>query len=202
MCSHCGRDHSAHFWCDARTLKQYKNLAFSILNQYCRSYHLPIDEIPDFEQHMLTKLIQAPQSYRSNSAGIYTILRHVATKYVRKWMKTEAEVQTGIRRTRLTHEPLGPDVNIDLSQFTDKTDYAERFNRGIDSERVILMLASLPGPERVCLSMLFGVGHPCAYSVYAISKRLRASPDWVERKILRGKVLLKRQLKLDSLTER
>lgn len=185
MCRECGIAHPDDFWCAERTISQYKLLAYSIVNQFVRTYKIPNSDIPDFEQHLLTALLRAPQSYRNNSSGVYTVLKNNAIKFVQKFKKHDVPTEAHLK---------------DSPVVRDKTDYEGIFHERHDQERIVELLASLPGPERTCMELFFGIGVERALPVYMIAKKLGTYEQWVERKLARGKLLLKRRIGGGSLT--
>jgi hypothetical protein len=196
-------------WSNERTVTHYKHLAFSVLNQFIRTYKIPKDHIPDFEQHMMKILICSPPSYRTTSAGMYCVIKNKLINFTQAWLKERGRLETGhfsgaVAGTRgsksfRTNRTTGFDEKS-YEHFVDEVDYAERYERGIDADKIISLLSILPGPERVCLSLFYGIGISRPLSIFLISKKLSAGPDWVKRKLARGEHLLKSHLQKGSLT--
>src|SRR6185312_7519332 len=78
----------------------------------------------------------------------------------------------------------------------------EDIDRRLDLEKIKIMVDKLPGLERACLSLYYGIGSAKAFSLYLISRKIGA-PEWmIKRYIARGILLLKRQIGETSLPAR
>lgn len=86
-CEHCHAEHFPDFWCNERTFQQYRKLVFAIVSDFIMFWGMQESEREDFIQSLMVKLCSAPQSYRNNSAGMYTILKNQAIKYLDRWKK-------------------------------------------------------------------------------------------------------------------
>lgn len=189
MCEQCAGANGA--WSDERLYCHYRRLAMWMLNRFVRTYRIPKQEIPDMEQEMIRGLLAAPQSYRGNSGGMYMIIRQTATIWVNKYHKWEHVEETGT----LT-EPAARE------EFIDATDQREVFERKRLAEQLVALMATLPEPERICLSFSYGIGVPRPLSLYMIARKLGTSIEWVKRRIAKGEFLLRKSVSADSLNAR
>jgi RNA polymerase sigma factor (sigma-70 family) len=172
-------------WSNERTVAHYKKLAFKILEQFVYTYKIPRQEVPDFEGEMMHQLVKMPASYRTNSAGAYTILKNAAiiwTRRYQKWSKGENDEN--------------------FNKIPDETKYDDLFERRRLAEQVTKLIATLPEPERICLVFFYGIKNSRPLSPYLIAKKLGVSIGWVEKKIARAQFLLKRQVSESSLKTR
>ena len=191
MCSACAA--SPGEWTPERTLAHYERLAFSLINQFCRTYKIPRQDREDFEQFIRLKMID-PRSigYRNSSGGMYTIIKNGCREWKDKFLRVHDRELCGEEK----------DARDQFSDLADGTDFREQFASSADSEKVVAILARLPGPERACLSLYYGIGSAKAFSLYLISRKIGA-PEWmIKRYIVRGILLLKRQIGETSLPAR
>lgn len=217
MCQAC-LGQNGH-WSNERTVCHYRHLAFSIAHQFGRSYGLTAEDKEDLIQDLMVKLVLAPASYRTNSSGIYTILKNEARDLIkRKWQKKQSYERSFLadgdpwkdhpsqKASRRHAEHSGnfnrPGMHSIIEVFKDPTDYEKIFVRAIDSRILVECLNLLPGGERVCISMFYGIGFPRAFTRHLIARKLRSSEDWVQRRLARAEFLLKRHIEKRSLSGR
>lgn len=184
MCTAC-LGQNGH-WSNERTVAHYKKLAFKILEQFVYTYKIPRQEVPDFEGEMMHQLVKMPASYRTNSAGAYTILKNAAIIWTRRYQKVA----------------YGENADEYLDRIPDETKYEDLFDRRRLAEQVTKLMATLPEPERICLKFFYGIDHSRSLSPYLIAKKLGMSIGWVEKKVARAQFLLKRQVSESSLKTR
>jgi RNA polymerase sigma factor (sigma-70 family) len=185
MCSAC-REHPES-WTDERTLTHYRNLAYSVLNQFVRTYGIPREDVRDFEQEMLTRLVSAPEGYRAQSAGMYTILKNTAIKFVERYNKHANRKYVALD---------ADDCRIDIMAPADLSG----LERDMDAHKLAELLDLLPGPERVCLALYYGIGYQRPHPVSVICRKLGAPRGWVDSRIMRAENMLKSWVGRTSLT--
>ena len=132
-------------WSNERTVEHYKRLAFSILNDYTRTYRIPTQEIPDFEAEMMRQLVAAPVSYRANRVGMYTILKNACTIWVRKYQKWAKMEDSGEGNEYshiiyTEHHVPNPDYEEEnatrMNTFPDPTNWADKLQRSLLSQQL------------------------------------------------------------------
>lgn len=192
MCQSCLTDPGA--WTNEQTVCHYRDLAFTVVNQFAKSYRLSPQDIEDLEQELMRKLIISPASYRPKSSGMYTLLKNGAIDFMRKRLRRECEV-TNFQSEGDELKQRGNMLNV----LKDETNYEREFSRGLDASKLIEQMNSLPEPERICLTLFFGIGRPSPLSRYLIARKLRASEEWVERRLTRGKFIMRRHIERRSL---
>lgn len=185
---------------------RYRNLAYSICNQFVRTYRIPKRDVPDLENSLILKLCQLPESYHDNSAGVYTAVKNCAIRWVEKNALRQPFIEAdridrGEMRVqmRMTHDHLSLDgwcaPSNDYWVIPDETNHERQWQTSLDYKVALFMIGELPGPERTCFTLFHGIGFDRPINVAMICRKLGAGRDWVERKIARAQKILQSRMK-------
>lgn len=199
MCHACGEGNER--WSAERTLCHYKDLVFAIAHRFRRTYRIPREEFEDFTQELFAKLILIPQNYLVNPSGVAWWIKNKAANYIRD-RKADRRDTAFVEKCVVSIDAPAKDEKKVHVPVQLKHDTSEEVHSRIDAERVALFLQDLPGPERVCISLFYGIGHARPISINMICRKLGAQPEYVKRRLARAELLLKRRIGLGSLPPR
>ena len=172
-----------------RLLAQYGNLAKYIAGRYARSFRLSREQAEDLTQTLLAAIFRAPASYR-NPKGISVILRTKGSNAIRQIIKSEPEIRMGLLRggegLKTLEEPPGLEPHL---------------NGHGDLGTALRFFDRLSSPERVVLSMSFGLDGFEEFRDDAIVRRLGKSKSWVSMKRRQALFKLQDFMKVPNSTD-